>query len=104
MSIVSPFENFRMWSWQVAVPVSGPWARPLIIMPQVPQMPSRQSWGNSIGTSPCLDQLLVDNVEHLEEGGVGRDVVGRVGHELAGTVRAVLTPDVQGEVERVAHL
>ncbi len=32
-----------MCSWQVAVPFIGPCATPLIIMPQLPQMPSRQS-------------------------------------------------------------
>ena len=41
--MLSPSENLRMWSWQVAVPRSGPWGTPLITMPHVPQMPSRQS-------------------------------------------------------------
>jgi hypothetical protein len=41
-----------MWSWQAAVPRSGPWAWPLIIIPQDPQMPSRQSCSNAIGSSP----------------------------------------------------
>ena len=41
-----------MWSWQVAVPFCGPWAWPLIIIPQVPQMPSRQSCSKAIGSSP----------------------------------------------------
>ena len=41
-----------MWSWQVAVPCSGPWAWPLIISEHVPQMPSRQSWSKVIGSSP----------------------------------------------------
>ena len=41
-----------MWSWQAVVRVRGPWAWPLITMPQVPQMPSRQSWSKAIGSSP----------------------------------------------------
>ncbi len=35
--------------------------------PQVPQIPSRQSWSNAIGSSPFAHQPLVDDVEHLEE-------------------------------------
>ena len=36
----------------MAVPFWGPWAWPLIISPQVPQMPSRQSDSNTMGSSP----------------------------------------------------
>ena len=75
--IVSPSANLRMWSWHVAVPRWGPWAWPLIISEHVPQMPSRQSWSNVIGSWPSLVQPLVDDVEHLEERGVVADVVGR---------------------------
>ena len=50
--ISSPSAKDRMWSWQVAVARSGPWARPLIITPQVPQMPSRQSWAKVTGSVP----------------------------------------------------
>ena len=52
MWISSPSANFRMWSWQVAVPLWGPWACPLIIIPQLPQMPSRQSCSKAIGSLP----------------------------------------------------
>ena len=52
MTISSPSANFRMCSWQVAVPFWGPWAWPLIISPHVPQMPSRQSWSKAIGSLP----------------------------------------------------
>jgi hypothetical protein len=59
MSIVSPSENDRMCSWQVAVcgwlsnrPL--PCARPLIITPHDPQMPSRQSWSKETGSSPFM--------------------------------------------------
>ena len=50
--IVSPSVNLRMCSWHVAVPFCGPCACPLIITPQLPQMPSRQSWSNAIGSRP----------------------------------------------------
>ena len=49
---VCPSWNLRMWSWQVAVAFSGPCACPLIMIEHVPQMPSRQSWSNVIGTLP----------------------------------------------------
>ena len=51
MVIVSPSLNERMCSWQVVV-TSGPCASPLIIRPHMPQMPSRQSESNAIGSSP----------------------------------------------------
>ena len=35
------------------MPRSGPWARPLIIMEQEPQIPSRQSWSKAIGSWPA---------------------------------------------------
>ena len=56
--------------------------------PHAPQIPSRQSESNAIGSSPLRDQSLVDDVEHLEEGHVGRDVLGDVVDELPGGVRA----------------
>ena len=40
-----------MCSWHVVV-TSGPWALPEIIRPHMPQMPSRQSESNAIGSSP----------------------------------------------------
>ena len=49
--IVSPSRKLRMCSWQVVV-FSGPWASPEIISPHIPQMPSRQSESNAIGSSP----------------------------------------------------
>ena len=49
----------------------------------MPQMPSRQSESNAIGVLALLDQPFVDDVEHLEERHVGRDVVGRVVDEAA---------------------
>ena len=51
MVIVSPSLKERMCSWQVVV-TSGPCASPLIIRPHMPQMPSRQSESNAIGSSP----------------------------------------------------
>ena len=52
ITISSPSRNSLMWSWQVAVAFCGPWARPLIITPQVPQMPSRQSLSKATGSWP----------------------------------------------------
>ena len=54
ITISAPSSNLRMWSWQVAVPRWGPWACPLIMSEHVPQMPSRQSWSNVIGSRPSL--------------------------------------------------
>jgi len=34
------------------MPLPGPWGLPLIVQEQVPQMPSRQSCANAIGSSP----------------------------------------------------
>ena len=51
---MSPSLKCRMWSWQTVVPGSGPCGRPLITKPHVPQMPSRQSESNAIGSSPFL--------------------------------------------------
>ena len=52
MTSVSPCRKVRMWSWQAVVRVRGPWALPFTTRLQVPQMPSRQSWSNAIGSSP----------------------------------------------------
>jgi len=51
IQISAPSEKWRMWSWQAVVARSGPWGRPLITMPQAPQIPSRQSWSKAIGSS-----------------------------------------------------
>ncbi len=63
-----------MWSWQVVVPASGPWATPLIIMPAhaadaLAAVVIERDRLLAVG-----DQLLVDHVEHLEERHVGVDV------------------------------
>ena len=49
---VSPSLKRRMCSWQTVVHASGPCGRPLTRNPHVPQMPSRQSESNAIGSSP----------------------------------------------------
>ena len=61
----------------------------------MPQMPSRQSESKAIGILALHDQRLVDDVEHLEERHVGRDVAGDVVDEPARLIRARLTPDFQ---------
>ena len=67
-----PSANLRMWSWQVAVPSSGPWARPLIIMAQDPQMPSRQSWSNATGSLPSAmsASLSTSNISRNDMSGL----------------------------------
>ena len=50
--IVSPSRNRRMCNWQTVPPGSGPWAIPLTIRPHDPQMPSRQSESNAMGSCP----------------------------------------------------
>ncbi len=58
MTMVSPSLKWRMCNWQTVVPRWPPCARPLMTMEQVPQMPSRQSESNAIGSSPFGDQAL----------------------------------------------
>ena len=41
-----------MCSWHTVFPGRWPCAIPLTMKPQAPQMPSRQSWSNAIGSSP----------------------------------------------------
>jgi hypothetical protein len=47
------------------------------------------------------DQILVDDVEHLQKGHVRRNVLGFVGDEAAAVVRTRLAPDLQGEVHHL---
>ena len=49
-----------------------------------------------------VDQALVDDVEHLEERHVVADAAALVGLEAARIVRAVLAPDLEGEVHVVS--
>ena len=49
-------------------------------------------------------EAVVNDVEHLEERGVLGDVVGLDVEEGTLGVRAVLTPDLQLEVQHLAHL
>ena len=51
-TMVSPSLKLRRYVWHVAMPWPGPCGLPLIVQEQVPQMPSRQSWANAIGSSP----------------------------------------------------
>ena len=52
MVMVSPSRKVRMCSWHTVVAPRGPCARPSIISPQEPQIPSRQSESKAIGSSP----------------------------------------------------
>ena len=58
----------RMWSWQIVVPFSGPWASPLIMKPQEPQMPSRQSCSKVTGSWPFFtnDSLSTSSISRKE--------------------------------------
>ncbi len=71
-TISSPSLNLRMCSWQVAVPSDGPCARPLIIIEHEPQMPSRQSWSNAIGSPPAATSrsLITSNISRNDISGL----------------------------------
>jgi len=47
---------------------TGPWASPLIIRPHMPQMPSRQSLSNAIGSSPLemSDSLSTSSISRKD--------------------------------------
>ncbi len=48
---------------------------------------------------------LVDNVQHLQEGGVRGNIISLVGFQAARGLRPRLPPDLQGEIDRLAaHL
>jgi hypothetical protein len=64
-------------------------------MPHEPQMPSRQSESNAIGSRPLANQRVVDDVQHLQEGHVGVHVVDRVVDEPPRRIRSRLAPDLQ---------
>jgi len=84
-----------MCSWQVAVPRSGPWARPLIIMAHEPQIALAAIVVERDRLRTVGDEPLVEHVEQLEERHVGTHVVDVVVLEPAPVVRAVLTPDAE---------
>ena len=50
--MVSLSLNCRICNWQAVVPCWPPWGTPLMTMEQVPQIPSRQSESNAIGSLP----------------------------------------------------
>ena len=48
---------------------------------------------------------LIDNVQHFQEGGVRRNILGLVGFQAARRLRPGLPPDFQGEIDSLAaHL
>ena len=51
----APSSNLRMWSWQVAVPSSGPCGRPLIII----EHPARMTHASVAGSPLAVDPALV---------------------------------------------
>ena len=86
--ISSPSLKWRMCSWQVAVPPSGPCATPLIIMPHEPQMPSRQSCSKWIGSSPFSISSSLTTSSISRNDASATDVVGLVRDEVAPRRRA----------------
>ena len=65
-------------------------------------MPSRQSWSNAIGSRAVGEQLLVDDVEHLEERHVGADASARRSPRTRRARRAGLAPDAELQVHACA--
>ena len=73
-------------------------ASPLIVSEHVPQIPSRQSESNAIGSFPSLDQVLIENVEHFEKRRVRRNVAHFVIDEFAWRLSVFLPPDFEFEI------
>jgi hypothetical protein len=74
--------------------------------PQVPQIPSRQSWSKATGSSPCITRRSLRTSSISRNDISGFDAVDLIGLEAAGGVGTVLLPDLQGDVDRAgfAHL
>ena len=101
MTISSPSRKLRMCSWQVAVPAIGPWATPLIIMPQRAADAFAAVVVERDGLLALFDEPLVHHVQHLQERHVRADVPCLVGHQPALGLRPGLAPDVQGQVHHL---
>ncbi len=93
--IVAPSVNLRMWSWQVAVPPSGPWAWPSIISEHVPQMPSRQSWSKVMGSLPSSLSCSLSRSSISRNDASSDTPASSMGLEAAGVGRPVLAPDLE---------
>ncbi len=50
----------------------------------MPQMPSRQSWSNATGASPCALQIFVEQVQHFQERHVRGNALHLVGDKFSG--------------------
>ncbi len=87
-----------MWSWQVAVPGFGPCGMPSIIMLHMPQMPSRQSLSNAIGSSPLAMRSSLTTSSISRNDMSGRHVVGLVADHLAFGLGAGLAPNVEDDL------
>ena len=81
------------------MPFCGPWAWPLIISEHVPQIPSRQSWSNVIGSRPSLMS------RSLTRSSISRNDISSLTSGASSTskrpssVGTVLSPDPECEVE-----
>lgn len=71
-TIVSPSLNLRMCNWHTVVRRSGPCGMPLIVIEHIPQMPSRQSWSNAIGSlfSATSCSFKMSNISRKELSGL----------------------------------
>ena len=98
--MVSPSVKVRMWSWQVVVALSGPWATPLMTSGAhaADALPAVVVEGDRV-TALC-DDALVDDIEHFQEGGAGRDARSGDLLEVALVSLAILAPDLEREVEK----
>ena len=96
--MTSPSLKVRMWSWQLVVPRRGPCGLPFTTMPHIPQMPSRQSWSNAIGSSPFSTRrrFTTSSISRKDMSGLmpGASYVTN----FALGLRVLLPPDVQGEL------
>ena len=84
----SPSLKWRIVNWQTVVARSGPCATPLIMNPQEPQMPSRQSCSNATGSSPRSISASFKHVQALEHRHVRIHVVYRIADKFALVVSA----------------
>ena len=97
-TISAPSANLRMCSWHVAVPRCGPWAWPSIISEHVPQMPSRQSWSNTMASLPSAisRSLSTSSSSRNEASSLISSMAWRL--EAPGVVGPVLAPDLERQV------
>ena len=50
------------------------------------------------GVTAIVDDAFIDDVEHLKEGGRGRNVVGWIGFDMTLNIRTCLAPNFKSEI------